>query len=106
MVITTKQGKPRELKDIASFGILPIYPRGYYKAREFYAPKYDHPNLTSNRPDLRSTIYWKPEIITGADGTASFDYCNSDMPGVYKVTIEGIDDNGNLGVKVYRYTVD
>lgn len=106
LVINTKSKLGIQAKDIASIGILPIYPKGYYKAREFYTPKYDHPNLTNNRPDLRSTIYWKPDVVTNADGNASFDYYNADTPGTYKITIEGIDNNGNLGVQVYRYTVE
>lgn len=55
---------------------------------------------------MRSTIYWNPGIKTGKDGNATFDYYNADGKGIYKVTIEGIDDNGNVGRAVYRYKVD
>jgi len=68
--------------------------------------KYDHTNENSNQPDLRSTIYWNPEIKTGKDGNASFDYYNADGTSTYKVTVEGIDDNGNVGRVVYRYKVE
>jgi hypothetical protein len=104
-VITTKQGGGRPLKDIASIGVLPIAPIGFYKAREFYSPKYDTANI-SNQRDLRSTIYWKPEFQTGKDGRATFDFYNADGAGNYRVLIEGIDDNGNLGRQVYRYKVE
>ena len=90
---------------MASIGILPITPKGYYKAREFYAPKYDHTENSFNREDLRSTIYWKPELVTDKDGNASFDYYNADGTGSYRLIIEGIDENGNLGRQVYRYKV-
>ncbi|HUZ59314.1 MAG TPA: TonB-dependent receptor plug domain-containing protein, partial [Hanamia sp.] len=105
LIITTKEGG-EDPEDIVSVGILPIAPMGFYKAREFYSPKYDHTNENSNQPDLRSTIYWNPEIKTGKDGNASFDYYNADGTGTYKVTIEGIDDNGNIGRLVYRYKVE
>jgi TonB-dependent SusC/RagA subfamily outer membrane receptor len=104
LVITTKQGEIRG-KGVSSLGVLPIAPMGFYKARTFYSPKYDHTNVHSQPPDLRSTIYWNPEIQTGKDGKASFDYFNADGTGTYKVTIEGIDTNGNIGRLVYRYKV-
>jgi len=105
LVITTKRGD--EMSDnIASVGVLSIAPMGFYKARKFYSPKYDYTNANSERPDLRSTIYWNPEIKTGKDGNASFDYYNADGTGTYKVTIEGIDDYGNIGRLVYRYKVE
>ena len=39
LVITTVKGVP--LRDITSKGILPITAKGFYKAREFYSPKYE-----------------------------------------------------------------
>jgi TonB-dependent SusC/RagA subfamily outer membrane receptor len=106
LIITTKQGGGTAYKDIASIGILPIAPIGFYKAREFYSPKYDNANLNSKQKDFRSTIYWKPELITNKDGNASFDYYNADGTGTYKVIIEGIDNKGNLGRQVFRYKVE
>ena len=105
LIITTKQGEARG-RGVSSLGVLPIAPMGFYKARTFYSPKYDHTNVHSQPPDLRSTIYWNPEIETGKDGKASFDYFNADGTGTYKVTIEGIDTNGNIGRLVYRYKVE
>ena len=106
LIITTKTNRGLEAKDITSTGVLPITVPGFYKAREFYSPKYDHPNDTRKYPDRRSTVYWKPEVITDNDGNASFDYYNADGRGNYKVTIEGIDENGSLGRLVYRYKVE
>jgi hypothetical protein len=104
LIITTK---PRTLlsKDIVSTGILPVTVRGFYKAREFYAPKYES-NPTNRLSDLRSTIYWKPELITDKYGNASFEYYNAGGAGTYRVVIEGIDEKGNLGRQVYRYKVE
>ncbi|MDQ2752656.1 MAG: TonB-dependent receptor plug domain-containing protein, partial [Bacteroidota bacterium] len=90
LIITTKQGDER-FKDVASYGMLPITLEGFYKARTFYSPKYDYKNINSKQPDLRSTIYWNPEIKTDANGNASIEYNNADGTGTYKITIEGID---------------
>ena len=54
---------------------------------------------------MRSTISWNPNIITDKDGKASFEYFNNDTKGTYRVVIEGIDDDGNLGRQVYKYEV-
>ena len=63
-------------------------------------------NITNNHPDLRSTIYWQPELITDKDGNASFEYYNADRTGNYRVVIEGIDNKGNIGRQIYRYKVE
>ena len=105
LVITTKQGGMNP-KDIASIGVLPITPKGFYKAREFYSPKYGDASLINKQRDLRSTIYWNPELVTDKEGNASFDYYNADRAGTYRIVIEGIDDKGNLGRQVYRYKVE
>jgi len=107
LIVTTKQTRQLQQKDVVSIGVLPIKVMGFYKARIFYSPKYNTPaTLTGKKPDLRSTIYWNPEIKTDAAGNAGFDFYNADSPGTYKVTIEGIDKDGNLGRQVYRYTVE
>lgn len=106
LVITTRKGEGLQAKDIVSIGILPITVKGFYKAREFYTPKYESKNLNNIISDLRSTIYWKPELITDKDGNASFEYYNADGAGTYRVVIEGIDEKGNLGRQVYRYKVE
>ncbi|HTI59892.1 TonB-dependent receptor [Mucilaginibacter sp.] len=106
LVITTKQGSGLQAKDIASIGLLPITVPGFYKARAFYSPKYEHPNENANRKDLRSTIYWQPELKTDKDGNAAFEFYNADGTGTYKVVIEGIDEKGNVGRQVFRYKVE
>jgi len=103
--ITTRPGG-RHVEDITSEGILCITVQGFYKARRFYAPKYEHPNDYANRKDLRSTIYWQPELTTDKDGNAEISFYNADGTGNYKVIVEGIDEKGNIGRKVYRYKVE
>ena len=105
LVITRKKGKMKDLKDIPSFGVLPITVQGYQKVREFYSPKYES-GTTNNRPDLRSTIFWKPELVTDKDGNASFDFYNADGKGNYRVVVEGIEEKGNLGRKEFTYKVE
>ena len=103
LAITTKYGLQPE--DIISTGFLAITAKGFYKARKFYSPKYES-TIPGKFADLRTTIYWKPEVITDKDGNATFEYFNADGKGTYRVVIEGIDNKGNLGRQVYRYKVE
>ena len=95
-----------QVKDMIAMGILPITVQGYYKAREFYSPKYEATLATTTRPDLRSTIYWNPAVVTDKNGNASFNFYNADTPGNYRVVIEGIDNEGNVGRKVVELRID
>jgi hypothetical protein len=108
LVITMKHGGESDGKDTfnrKSAGLIYYSFAGYHKARTFYSPKFNAPNESTAKNDLRTTVYWKPNILTDENGKASFEYDNNDTKGTYRVVIEGIDDNGNLGRKVYRYEV-
>jgi hypothetical protein len=87
-------------------GSIKFSQQGFYKSREFYEPKYSAPVNGNPIRDLRSTIYWKPELLTDKEGTASVAYFNADGTGTYRVVVEGIDINGNIGRQVYRYKVE
>ena len=105
ILITTKRGKRVNNYYRYVSGLIIYRGDGFYKEREFYAPKYDHP-VVNNMQDLRTTIFWKPEITTDKDGDASFEYFNADGKGTYRIVVEGIDADGNIGRQVYRYTVE
>ncbi|WP_374949932.1 TonB-dependent receptor plug domain-containing protein [Mucilaginibacter sp.] len=108
MLITTKRGGDNEPYDgpVSGRGIKVIYPKGYLQARTFYSPRYDNPKENKQLADLRSTIFWKPDVVTGADGKATFEYFNAGTKGNYKMIIEGIDSQGNIGRQVLKYQVE
>ncbi|MGZ3873862.1 MAG: hypothetical protein ACXVJD_13150 [Mucilaginibacter sp.] len=105
IIVTTKRAKPNNNYYRYAPGITTFAGDGFYKAREFYSPQYENATTNQNVADLRSTIYWKPDIITDKDGKASFTYYNADGKGTYRIVIEGIDADGNLGRQVFRYQV-
>jgi TonB-dependent SusC/RagA subfamily outer membrane receptor len=107
MVITTRQGGLNDqiVSKEMSPGIFSFEPQGFYKAREFYSPRYDANQPSGNLPDQRTTIFWKPDVSTDAEGNASFNFSNADGIGTYRVEIEGFDTKGNLGRQVYHYKV-
>lgn len=103
LVITTKRGGGTSSYNRYSPGVIVYAPKGFYSSREFYSPKYDiNPDL---KPDLRTTVYWNPNLVADENGKASFEFYNTDVPGLYRMVIEGIDSFGNLGRKVYTYEV-
>jgi len=106
LLFTTKTGGATKTPNELSPGLLPFKANGFHTTREFYSPKYTTAQALANvRPDLRSTIYWQPEVTTDTKGQASFSYYNADGTGNYKVIVEGIDENGHIGHAVYRYAV-
>jgi hypothetical protein len=106
LVFTTKAGGATKVPNELSPGLLPFKANGFHIAREFYSPKYATEKAIINaRPDLRSTIYWQPELTTDTKGQASFSYYNADGTGNYKVIVEGIDEDGRIGHAIYRYAV-
>lgn len=105
IVVTTKTGSDLKPSDIPSIGVLPITVPGFYKARQFYAPRYPVADSIKNRPDDRSTVYWQPNVDLDGQGKATLNYFNADTPGIYRVVVEGMDDRGRLGRAVYTYNV-
>jgi len=107
LIITTKRGSSANyVTSVVPAGLITYRFNGYYKSRTFYSPKYTGPRTEAQAMDLRSTIYWNPNIITDKDGKASLEFFNADTKGTYRIVIEGIDDNGNLGRQVYKYKVE
>lgn len=111
LVINTKKppvGKKitkAELMDmLPKNDIVTFTPLGFAKEREFYSPKY-LPAAPNTASDLRTTIYWNPKVITDEKGTFGFEFFNADGRGTYRVVIEGLDKNGNIGRTVHRYSV-
>lgn len=107
LIITLKNGSEQTFVTSEKPSGIITYPfPGFHKARQYYTPKYSSLNQNIGAPDFRSSIYWKPDVTTDKDGKAAFDYFNADTKGTYRVIVEGIDGNGNLGRTVYRYRVE
>ena len=67
---------------------------GYYQARTFYTPKYDIKKPEYEKPDLRTTIHWEPNVVTDEDGKATISFFNADSKTIVKVNVEGIAEPG------------
>lgn len=102
MFVTTKSGKASSPPATNTANLKYI---GLSATKEFYSPNYDDPKTDRQAKDMRSTIYWNPNLNTDITGKASFSFFNASTPGTYRVVVEGMDNFGNLGRKVFNYEV-
>lgn len=80
--------------------------QGYDESAEFYSPAYDTPDKKHDpKPDLRTTLYWNPDVRVGADGVARVEFYSHDSPrNGYEITVEGVTESGK---PVYaRYSIE
>ena len=108
LVITTKKGYDRSGNSLGmrTPGILPFTITGYQSNREFYSPKYEVSKTNVPvTPDLRKAVYWNPNISVGLSDKTEVNYFNSDYTGTYKIVVEGINADGQIGRAVYKYEV-
>jgi len=108
IIVNTKRGNEVSDNGYQRYtpGLIRYSPKGFYKARTFYSPQYDDPKTNAALADLRSTIYWNPNVITNNDGKAAIEFFNAGSKGTYRVVVEGIDNDGRIGRHVYRYKVE
>ncbi|WP_163273380.1 TonB-dependent receptor [Dysgonomonas sp. 511] len=94
ILITTKKGE-MPFRNPEKFNIKRYTPLGYQTAKEFYSPQYEtREQLADPNPDLRTTIYWNPDLRAGDDGNAAFSFYTADGSTTYSVVIEGVTSNG------------
>jgi len=102
LLIITKRRDQREPPYTPN--IMKFMPKGFTSSREFYSPKYE---VSDKKDDLdyRNAIYWNPFLISSQEEPMKFDFYTSDIQGNYRVTVEGIDEDGNLGRQTFRFNV-
>jgi hypothetical protein len=94
LVIMTKVGSNEKVKPR---NIRRFTPLGYRPVAEFYAPRYETPEqIDSPEPDLRTTIYWKPDIHFSTEGEAVVEFYTADTPTIYRVVGEGVTGSGKI----------
>lgn len=97
IIITTRIGEPNYSSNLYTPGIVTYSPQGFYEISEFTSPNYSEQGANNSSPDLRSTIYWNPNITTDDNGDATFDFYTADQNGRYLIIVEGVDLKGRLG---------
>lgn len=66
---------------------------GFYRPRAFPIPK----SGTIKSGDYRSLLYWNPMVNTSrAEGVATVRCFTSDLPGPYRIVVEGVTEKGTV----------
>jgi hypothetical protein len=74
---------------------------GYTEIRQFYSPNYETINPENEKKDLRTTLYWNPEVITKpGENKVLLKFFNNDVSGAFRVVIEGMTKDGRLAHEV------
>ena len=94
--ITTKNGS--DITPEKPYGIKNLTPLGYQEPAEFYSPKYVRATgNASDGNDLRSTVYWNPDVQIDETGTATVVFHANDNKNThYSVVVEGVTKIGNI----------
>ena len=99
IAITLKKGA--SIKPETEISIVTVTPLGFQKPAQFYVPKYNLDSARlSDKPDLRTTVYWNPKLKTDANGTVHVKFFTADKANDYSVVMEGISEDG----QICRYT--
>lgn len=67
---------------------------GLSRPQIFQSPDYSKAPENTNNPDARSTLYWNPRVRVTNKKPGTINFYTSDMPGDYRVVIEGVLSTG------------
>ena len=97
IAIYTKKGGDNKGSD-ANFKALPrALLVGYSAPREFYSPNYLENSPLNEAEDLRTTLYWKPFVLTDKDSKrVNIDFFNNDISKKLRIVLEGFNEDGKL----------
>ncbi len=78
---------------------------GLQLQREFYSPAYETAGARESRiPDLRTTLYWQPEVSI-SNTAPLLQFYTSDLPGRFVVMLDGITADGQPFTSAASFTV-
>jgi len=95
IAITLRNGAGMNRPERVPTSLAHILPLGFQKPSQFYTPKYEVDSIRrSPVPDLRTTIYWNPELRTDSTGILHLKFFTADIANNYRLVLEGVTDAG------------
>ncbi|WP_223653069.1 TonB-dependent receptor plug domain-containing protein [Hymenobacter psoromatis] len=98
IAIYTKRGNKNYKGDDSKTptpGLITIRVPAYYRAQEFYQPRYGAPVMNAPTMDARRlTLFWDPQVSTGPNGQTEFLFYTADGSGNFQISTEGITLEG------------
>lgn len=87
-------------------GIINFTHPGLYKVRKFFAPNYASKKVDHQKPDLRTTLFWEPQVQLNGTKEAEVSFYTCDNAGTYLVKVEGIAKSGQAVYGTYQIRVE
>ena len=103
--IYTKRGENFDEAPKRYPGVINTKTPGFYKTREFYAPKYAKNQPKLEKPDHRLTLHWDPTLVIKDSGTSKLNFYTGDTAGSYVIRVEGITYDGRPISSLYNFSV-
>ena len=104
IAVYTKRG-PEDYADVPAAGVAVRQLPAYYRAREFYAPRYET-SRRADKPDPRATtLYWQPRLTVPASGRARVSFYTADQAGTFRASVEGVSLAGQPATAEATLTV-
>lgn len=95
LFITLKSGDEWSA-DYSPTNIGVVQPLGYQPPAAFYSPRYAWAGQKEQiRPDLRTTLYWNPNVMI-RNGQAAIEFYTADGTVDYSVVVEGVGQQGEI----------
>jgi len=92
-IYTTKE---RSVKDWRMKGFNSFIRLGYSIARDFFSPDYSNLSPETSFNDKRTTLSWQPNLKINNAQKTLISFYNDDFAKKFRITVEGIDKDGNL----------
>ena len=92
-IYTTKE---RSVKNWRMKGFNSFNRPGYSTTRDFFSPDYSKLEPESSFNDRRPTLFWQPGLKVNNGQKTLISFYNNDFTKKFRITIEGIDKDGNL----------
>jgi MG2 domain. len=97
IAIYTKKGGETSSQNTDFVGLDKAKLMGYAAPKEFYSPDYSKDNPMNDVPDIRTTLYWSPYILTDKSSRkVTLTFYNNDVSKKLRVVIEGMNEYGQL----------
>ncbi len=98
IAIYTKKGTDTRKADPNAKGLENTILGGYSRFKEFFNPQYEKPSEINNPdPDLRSTLYWNPYVLTNKKSPKiRLTFFNNDISKKFLLVLEGVNGDGKM----------
>lgn len=97
IAVYTKKGGDEKKSDANFKGLDRALLTGYSPMKEFYVPNYSEASSQNEGEDLRTTLYWKPFVLTDKDNKrVNILFYNNDITKKLRIILEGVNEEGKL----------